>query len=279
MHTHHKGIISDHEETIRVMKREKDDLQTRLSSVAGEKLTKGNPSITDLGDPNRPMKIGEKYGELYDNEWTDAMENIKIVKEYYPDMKDNETEEIIIRHLQRLLKCCYGECLWKAEDQIQTLGKALAETMCLTFESKEEIKSLTVCKEASVLRRTKSEDFAKFLVQNKVLCNNTIDDWDYINKNGNVMQILMESTFFEKCVYLCWCMVIQDPVMYLDDDPIPCTPIDKNTYKEFVKSGDSVAYVVWPALFLHKGGPLLYKGVVQAYWKKDDDDNMEGTSV
>lgn len=93
------------------------------------------------------------------------------------------------------------------------------------------------------------------------------------------MQILMESTFFEKCVYLCWCMAIQDPVMYLDDDPIPCTPIDKNTYKEFVKSGDSVAYVVWPALFLHKGGPLLYKGVVQAYWKKDDDDNMEGTSV
>lgn len=78
-----------------------------MSSVAGEKLTKGNPSITDLGDPNRPMKIGEKYGELYDNEWTDAMENIKNVKEYYPDMKDNEIEEIIIRHLQRLLKVIY----------------------------------------------------------------------------------------------------------------------------------------------------------------------------
>lgn len=29
MHTHHKGIISDHEGAIRVMKREKDDLQTR----------------------------------------------------------------------------------------------------------------------------------------------------------------------------------------------------------------------------------------------------------
>jgi hypothetical protein len=41
--------------------------------MAGDKLTKGNPAITDLGDPNRPMKIAEKYGELYDNEWTDAM--------------------------------------------------------------------------------------------------------------------------------------------------------------------------------------------------------------
>jgi hypothetical protein len=46
----------------------------RLSSMAGDKLTKGNPAITDLGDPNRPMKIAEKYGELYDNEWTDAMD-------------------------------------------------------------------------------------------------------------------------------------------------------------------------------------------------------------
>ncbi|CAG2188728.1 unnamed protein product [Mytilus edulis] len=231
MLNHQKKIISDKDETIRVMKKEKDDLQTRLSSVAGEKLTKGNPSITDLGDPNRPMKIGEKYGELYDNEWTDAMEHIIEVKKSYPDMKESEIEEIIIRHLHRLLKCCYKECKMKAEEQIHKLGESLAETMCFTFKSKDEIASLPVCKEALVLRRAKSEEFAKVLFQNQ--------------------------------------MTIQ----------FPFSPIDKNTYKEFVKSGDSVAYVVWPALFLHNGGPLLYKGVVQAYWKKDEDDNMEGTRV
>ncbi|CAC5416653.1 unnamed protein product [Mytilus coruscus] len=130
-----KVIITDQEEKIILVRAEKDDLQTRLSSIAGEKLTKGNPAITDLGDPNRPMKIGEKYGELYDNEWTDAMENTRNVKKYYPEMTDGEIEEIIIRHLQRLLKCCYKECLTKAEDQIQTLGEALAETMFLTFKS------------------------------------------------------------------------------------------------------------------------------------------------
>jgi hypothetical protein len=53
--------------------------------------------------------------------------------------------------------------------------------------------------------------------------------------------------------------------------PIPCfcvrtdTAYDKGTYREFVKSGDKVAFVVWPALFLHEGGPLLNKGVVEAY--------------
>ncbi|CAC5420928.1 unnamed protein product [Mytilus coruscus] len=159
----------------------------------------------------------------------------------------------------------------KAEEQIHSLGETLAETMCLTFKSKDEITSLPVCREAAVLRRANSEGFAKLLFQNQVLCKSIIADWDYINKNENVMLMFTKSMFFEKCVYLCWCMVIQDPVMYLDDDPVLYTQIDKNTYEEFAKSGDSVAYVVWPALFLHKGGPLLYKGVVQAYWKKEED--------
>jgi hypothetical protein len=36
-------------------------------------ITTTTPLLIYLGDPNRPMKIAEKYGELYDNEWTDAM--------------------------------------------------------------------------------------------------------------------------------------------------------------------------------------------------------------
>lgn len=66
-------------------------------------MTAGNPAITDLGDPNRPMKIGEMYGELYDNEWTDAMDVTVEVKEYYPGMDSSEIEEIVIRHLYRIL--------------------------------------------------------------------------------------------------------------------------------------------------------------------------------
>ncbi|CAC5392364.1 unnamed protein product [Mytilus coruscus] len=262
-----KELSKSKEEAITALRKEKDDLQTRLSSVAGEKLTKGNPSITDLGDPNRPMKISEKYGELYDNEWTDAMDNNQAVKEYYHGLNDSEIEEIIICHLHRLLKCCYKDCLAKADEQIQTLGKAFAETMCLTFNSKEELISLPVCKEASVFRRAKSVDFAKFLFENQILCSNVMNDWNYNYKNEKVMQLLMTSSFFEKCVHICWSMAIQDPVMYLDEDVPADTQIDKNTYKEFVKSGNTVAFVVWPALFLHKDGPLLYKGVVQAYWK------------
>jgi len=78
-------------------------LYFRLSSLAGDKLTKGNPAITDLGDPNRPMKIAERYSELYDNEWTDAIVCTVEVKALYPDMKTAEIEEVIIRHLYQLV--------------------------------------------------------------------------------------------------------------------------------------------------------------------------------
>lgn len=48
----------------------------RFSKIAAEKLTSGNPNIADLSDPNRPTKLGEIYSQLYDNEWTDALESL-----------------------------------------------------------------------------------------------------------------------------------------------------------------------------------------------------------
>ena len=75
----------------------------RLNSLDGDKLTKVTPAITEIGDPNRPMKIAEKYGELYDNEWTDAIDCTNEVKALYPEMKTAEIEEVIIHHLYHLV--------------------------------------------------------------------------------------------------------------------------------------------------------------------------------
>ena len=49
------------------------------------------------------MKIAEKYSELYDNEWTDTIDCTVEVKALYPQMKTEEIEEIIIRHLYQLV--------------------------------------------------------------------------------------------------------------------------------------------------------------------------------
>lgn len=46
----------------------------RLSQTAGDKLRENNPNFSDLSDPYRPTKLSEMFSELYDNQWTDAME-------------------------------------------------------------------------------------------------------------------------------------------------------------------------------------------------------------
>ena len=52
----------------------------RLSAMMGAKLRDNNPAITDLNDPNRPMKIGEQFSGVYENEWTDAFINLEDMK-------------------------------------------------------------------------------------------------------------------------------------------------------------------------------------------------------
>lgn len=46
----------------------------RLSKLAGAKLKDNNPNITDLSDPNTPMKIIEHFNEIYDKEWTSSLD-------------------------------------------------------------------------------------------------------------------------------------------------------------------------------------------------------------
>lgn len=61
--------------------------------------------------------------------------------------------------------------------------------------------------------------------------------------------------------------MIQDPPLYLDVAPLKGDKLNKDTHKEYTKSGTVIKYVVWPALYLYctdkKKGPLLSKGVVQ----------------
>lgn len=45
-------------------------------------MKSNNPAIADLSDQNRPSKLAEKFSELYDNEWTDAAEEMKKVMKF-----------------------------------------------------------------------------------------------------------------------------------------------------------------------------------------------------
>ena len=56
-------------------------------------------------------------------------------------------------------------------------------------------------------------------------------------------------------------MAIQDPPLRLYN--IQRKEFDKEKYREYTQRGMYTDFVVWPALCLHEGGPLLAKGIAQ----------------
>ena len=66
-------------------------------------MSEDNPNIADLSDRNRPTKIGEKFGELYDKEWSEAYEELK-------GMGKEENE--IIAMLHRIVE------VWSSETSV-----------------------------------------------------------------------------------------------------------------------------------------------------------------
>jgi hypothetical protein len=53
------------------------------------------------------MKIADKYGELYDNEWTDAMDySDDAMRKLSPAVDHPPFDEILVYHLHRLVMVC-----------------------------------------------------------------------------------------------------------------------------------------------------------------------------
>lgn len=65
--------------------------------------------------------------------------------------------------------------------------------------------------------------------------------------------------YIDRCVEVCWIMATQNTPMHLEF----CNKGDRpsSLFRPFTRMGNAVQNCVWPALFLHKDGPLLEKGV------------------
>ncbi|XP_061184463.1 uncharacterized protein LOC133192477 [Saccostrea echinata] len=104
-------------EKVSTLELQKEGLLTRLSQVAGLKVYDNNPNIQDLSDTKRPMKLAEAFGELYDNEWTNALDEL---------LNQNATERVAIDQLTNTLKVSSHKIIF-----CQNKLPNLYSTMCL----------------------------------------------------------------------------------------------------------------------------------------------------
>lgn len=220
---------------------EKDNALSRLSSIASAKLTYNNPNIADLSDRNRPQKLGEMFGELYDNEWTDAVDRLTEIME--------EKKAIIL--LRDVLQYIYEKTKKASEDQYRNLQNALFQRDLRNSEMKNFI---PIYKKIGEMQK----EVAAISIDNTKQALRI--DSDFMLPFESV--ILYGEPYVDRCVELCWRMHIQDPPMILDFSS-SSEIVDKAMFRLFTRSGEYVDFVVWPALLLHENGPLVQKGVVQ----------------
>ncbi|KAL3879231.1 hypothetical protein ACJMK2_031537 [Sinanodonta woodiana] len=247
------------EKTIIGLRDENNELRNRLSKLASDRLTYENTDITDLSDEIRPSKVTEKMSELYDNQWTSAFEEMKANRVDDEEaigvllkivMETNEVCKVMVSsHYQKLKEAC----IWFDSSPADVENKEkikIFKTGKISIEMKQDIKhiwresSKKVLKQViPIIRRTVAEKFGIPL-----------------------LQMTRTPLYMKECAELCWMMHIQEKPMHLDvsvPDRDGNTIFDTEKFRSYTKTGQHVAFVVWPALYLFEGGSLLKKGVAQ----------------
>ncbi|XP_061164990.1 uncharacterized protein LOC133173941 [Saccostrea echinata] len=226
----------------------------RLSAAAANRLRDQNPGITDLSDPNRPLKLAEKVSELYDNEWTNAMENL--------ESELNIQEEKGIKILLKIIKNVFDACAEFGDNHLQSFPDMLI--LPPSFIKRGEEKMISIRDLPSEMLKP-MKDFRKSHAKHAI---NHLQKF-FSTDEGKPKLHIKEKVFkaceeyVNKCIELCWMMRIQDPPIYMETEYPTNSEFDSNKMRSYTKAGKFIHFVVWPTFFLHKDGPLLAKGVVQ----------------
>uniref|UniRef100_K1PZJ6 Mitochondria-eating protein C-terminal domain-containing protein n=1 Tax=Magallana gigas TaxID=29159 RepID=K1PZJ6_MAGGI len=189
----------------------------------------GSLSAKTRSDPYSPTDIAEQFSLLNDNEWTDALEDLTE--------KYSMTEEVAITKLLQITEESYKYCKDFSSKRYTdivaelTLSKR-AEPNAMLISSLQEMGALVY------------ESFYRELV------------------SGHEWKKSVEP-FIKECVRISWLMVDRDHPIYIKLSGKRGCEFDVDLYRYYLRRGQKMDYIVWPALFLHENGPLLSRGVAQ----------------
>ncbi|KAK3578299.1 hypothetical protein CHS0354_004206 [Potamilus streckersoni] len=226
-------------------------LLNRLSKLSALRLYDNNPNITDLNDVNRPLKLAEQFNILYDDLWTDSFQLLQQRK-----MNEGDIIHLLLKIVQVVFEIC--------KEHAMTMNVQLQNAILnYTGLNKKKSNETVVIEVMKIVREYRKENLKYSLknIQKNVQCK--------LKDMMTDTQMQQINSFTEECTRLCWLMNIQDPQMFLSFGQVSFigeggpSPFDNTCFISYTHNGMYVEFVVWPALFLHEGGPLLKKGVAQ----------------
>lgn len=241
-----KMRLKEKEAELTNLRSEKDSALSRLSKEMGDKLSENNAGIADLSDPNRSTKIAEKYNNLYDNDWTDALESLT---------KSHVDEEAGVRFLLEIMKHVSSFCKRAQKESLQSLECILSNPVSSSEHAAESSVQSGEDKQIRQMLETCLKLKAKTAIANL--------QKSYMSSSRKPMYAERLPEYVSKCIEICWLMNTHNPPLVFAEPPMSGQPYDKDSYKEFTKQGDTVSFVVWLPLLIEKEGPVLTKGVVQ----------------
>lgn len=273
-------------------KKAKENAMTRISELSSRLLKSGNSDITELNDPNRPMKLAEELNGVYDYEWTDCYEALT------EGMKKTDDEAIDM--LYAMFQKCHELCQEAARKQYNQLEDvATTPTLLLPKQSqaqaasKPEAKSSGKGAKASDKKDTKKEseeyefgtdefepstkiepyikEFRK-VVAAEATKTAVAEVMTLLKQSKMVPEDIMANTavnqYLQKSARICWLMVTQYPPLVLKLDVKAGDKFNFEVFREYRQRGQKIVRPVWPPVYLHANGPLISKGFADGDGKK-----------
>ncbi|XP_060083384.1 uncharacterized protein LOC132562644 [Ylistrum balloti] len=245
--------------------RDIDEMTSRLSRFASNQVTQGNPNIADLSDKNRPTKIGEKFGELYDYEWSEAFESFKVLLK----IENEDDENQIISQLLRIVQSTVTFCTDVANEQLEQLKRSLQQPIREVSSSaggkQRDVQTASI--EVKGLDSTAEKYARNFRKECALKCVPAITQLYKITQIHSHFEWARSKypdhidKYIEHCVELVWLMSVQDPPMFLSIAEAG-EKVRTDLFTYYGHKGKVVSTTVWPAVLLHKDGPIISKGYV-----------------
>ncbi|XP_048775120.1 uncharacterized protein LOC125679718 isoform X2 [Ostrea edulis] len=238
-----------------------EELTNRLSSFVSKQLKDGNPNIADLSDKNRPTKLGEQFEQLYDNEWSDAYECLK---------EDTKEEDKIVQTLVDITQRVHEFCCDFSQQQLNRLEGYYRVPMTeIKWTVQSDDGDHVMQSHRNPEDKTAFFELPKYIKESRKACatasipalREVFKGYVYREHFSNITLKRNLEAYIDKCVECIWLMVVQDPPMDLRYAR-KGENLDTTAFKVFRKKGTVVQACIWPAVYLHKNGPVVCRGFV-----------------